>query len=571
MWVTKRKKKSGRVAVKKRRRGKEMSILRALGAQRHQGRSRAIDDTSTIHGAVGVIARHYDAICRLIDAYKDSPIASLGDIDYLVQKAEWAINRHLYPIFSALDAMDQLLVEWYRTKLITDAQTEKNKYIAKINRADAERIERLIIEISNMTEDEVKDKLIDDMKAWKKRMAHDPSLDPTLGSFVKENGFFENVGEVQEMERAITKWKEYFDRDKVKKAFEARKEELNRVMGMDNEEDVDKNLRVVRYMVRLAETKIPLIERIADRIKNGGLLMHESVSEADSRMTLEEIDGEQRLIINGKSLPEWVETGRYMIRHLEIQKELHDVKCRTKPKDKASEFKKIIDRELKDLRARIDDDSRVLSERIKKAGSVADIGHVNADISYRLMGRNMMIGTIKEFVENMVVVVPTISYDHTGADELRAGFEEVRKHKKLEYIKILNEVIAKLNDHIINLLESLHVSSNSARTFEDVEKIKVEMSSKINETYKVIGLITPCIMSALQLDDYYAIPTAMNDQINALFAHIKEVSDFTDTVITHLKGHVAPMGARVSSTSFGRYVHRVARNTPRVPYRAWIA
>jgi hypothetical protein len=165
--------------------------------------------------------------------------------------------------------------------------------------------------------------------------------------------------------------------------------------------------------------------------------------------------------------------------------------------------------------------------------------------------------------------VPTISYDHTGPDEPRAEFEKVSNHKKLAYIKILNEVIAKLSEHIINFWE--YVSSKSARTLEDVEKIKVEMSSKIKETYKVIGLITPCIMSALQLDDRDDIPQSMNDQINALFDDIKKVSDFTDTVITHLKGHVAPMEARVSSTSFGRYVHRVARNAPRVPYRAWIA
>jgi hypothetical protein len=533
---------------------------------------------------MGVIARHYDALCRLLEAYTESRIASLGDVERLVQRAEWAINRHVYPVMSALDAMDQFVIEWYTTNLITEEQTKKRKAEDSREDALAKKHEKRIQEISKMTENEAKNKLLEDVNR----------SGESLVNFVRNNGFWKYFGEdtAQEMKRTAEKWTKRFKSDEFDKAFEARVDELYKVTGIEgykNEEDVDKNLRVLRYMVRLAETKIPLIERIVARITNGGLVLNKLVKENEKdpdAMRLEEIDGEQRLIVRRKSLAEWAEFGKYFIRTYEIIKEIHDVKCRTKPSDKASEFGKIIDRELKDLTKRIDDDSGVLSEGIKKAGSVADIGRVNADISYRLMERNMMIKTIKESVEN--VVAPTLSYDYSGrsiTDALKNEFEKVRTHKENVFQLIIDKEVEWLTGHS----ESLTHEVDSAKTVDNLKKILLyiseERQNELNTVMKWIYDITDLVHNVdlmLYNGGIRGIGGIVDTgYISHRIEEIQMIKDATNGKILKLNlykditSKVAKRGREIQSsslpTSFGRYVHRVAKHSARVPRRAWIA
>jgi hypothetical protein len=247
-----------------------------------------------------VIIRHIDALRRLVDEYKESRIESIGDIESFVQKAERAVNRHVYPIMSALDAMDQFVIEWYKTTMIENAVKSS---------ATEERIN----EISNMKEDDVRNKLTRKIQNEKTE------------KFLKRKGFFEyiygHIGDIaEEFNKTFEKWSSAFTSEQSRDAFEKKNNELMRVGGFDNEEDIDKQIRAVRRMVRLAETKIQLIESIVTRIKNGGVLVTGFFNDIyGDEIALKNIPGEEtKLILWGRSLPEWTEFGKFFIGTFEI-------------------------------------------------------------------------------------------------------------------------------------------------------------------------------------------------------------------------------------------------------------
>lgn len=533
-----------------------------------------MDDTSTIHGAVGVVIRHIDALAGLVHTYKEHRVESFRDVDYLVQKAEWAVDRHVYPIISALDAMDQFLVEWYRAVLMEEAESRHE--------------ENLKTEISNMSDDEVKNKLSVDLKRSGQK----------LNGFLIKNGLAayvkETVGDAVALSlfKKIEEWKEAFGSDESEPAFDERADEVKRLMGMDpydNDEDVDKNLRVARHMVRLFETKIPLIERFVARIKKGGVLVTGSLVEMENKhiKVQETPGGEPELMIMGMSLRELAENGKYYIRLLEVKKELHDVKCRTKPSDKPSEFIKIINRELSELQGQIDRHNSVLSERITEAKSVEDIGKVSSCISLELGKLNEMIKLISAYTES--VIAPTIIHVYGGdrdvkyaseiANELKRKVEGVREHKERVFKMIIKEEIDALDKHIEELAELLtSLVSTTVSNVSEVDEIDVTMSSRIKETYEVIKGIKKSIRCVVVGRD----PSSTDKQIGVFYKMIDALKEQTETVykftnqfIEHLshtiKTQTAHAGRGSIATSFGRYVHRAAKHTLRVAPRAWSA
>ena len=550
-----------------------------------------MDDTSTIHGAVGVVIRHIDALAGLVRAYKEHRIESFRDVDYLVQKAEWAVDRHVYPIISALDAMDQFLVEWYRTVLMKEAESRNDK-------------ENRQKEISNMSDDEVKNRLSVDLKRSGQK----------LNGFLSTNGLAayvkETVGDTvaQELFKKIEEWKKAFGSNESEDALKERADEVRRLIGTgdyENDEDVDKNLRVVRHMVRLFETKIPLIERFVSRIKKGGVLVTGSLEKGMDGKDIkvrETPGGEPELMIEGMSLREWAEIGKYYIRVLEIKKELHDVKCRTKTSDKPSEFIKIIDRELSELKNQIDIHHSVISKRIAEAKSVEDIGKVSSCINLELGKLNEMIKLIVTYTES--VIAPTIIHvygrDHgfkdasAVADQLKRKVEEVRTHKESVFKKIIRNEIDALQSQIEKLAKSiLGLFSTSVRTVSavsEVDEIDVTMSSRIKETYEVIEGIEKStrdvvvgrdLASTDKGVDKKSIRVASTDKgvdllytkIDVLEKSTDEVRDLTEKVIRELSNTIRNQTAQAGrrSTSFGRYVRRAAKHTLRVAPRAWSA
>ena len=343
-------------------------------------------------------------------------------------------------------------------------------------------------------------------------------------------------------------------------------------------------------MVRLFETKIPLIERLVARIKKGGVLVTGSLEKGveNKDIKVQETPGVPIIISSGgMSLHQYAEIGRYYIRVLEVKKELHDVKCRTKTSDKPDEFLKIIDRELRELQNQIDTHNSVLSKSIAEAKSVEDIGKVNGHIKLELTKLNEMIKLIVEYTES--VIAPTIIHVHGRdygveyvsdvANELKRKVEEIRAYKERAFKKIIKSEIGALHKHIEKLANSLKgLLSTSVSTVSEVDEIEAAMSSKVKETYEAIEGINASIKDVVVGRDLASTDEGVGllyDMINALKEQTDGVHEFTNQFIEHLSNTIrtqtAHAGRASIATSFGMYVRRAAKHSVRVPPRAWSA
>ena len=187
------------------------------------------------------------------------------------------------------------------------------------------------------------------------------------------------------------------------------------------------------------------------------------------------------------------------------------------------------------------------------------------------MGRNMMIDTIKESVQN--VVVPTISHDHALiAQELKAKFDKVRAHKESVFRIIIDEEVGWLTGYP----ELITSEVARAKTVDDLKKIRVYTSEKrqneLNEVIRMIYGITDLMLDGADIPkrtkEIEAIKNAMNGTISKLLTLYRNM--YTD-----INSKVVKKGRDIQASSvrpsFGRYVRRVAKHSVSVPRRAWIA